>query len=31
MEKKMENEMETGIIWEVVCVVFNLGILGYPI
>ena len=30
MEKKMENEMETGIIW-VICVVFYLGIRWYPI
>ena len=31
MEKKLENEMETGGYLEVVCVVFYLGILWYPI
>ena len=31
MEKKMENEMESEITLEVICVVFYLGILWYPI
>ena len=31
MEKKMENEMETGIIYGVSCVASYLGILWYPI
>ena len=30
MEKKMDNEMETGIIYGFICVVFFLGILWYP-
>ena len=31
MEKKMENEMETGIIYGLFNVVFYLGIRWYPI
>ena len=31
MEKKMENEMDTGIIWVLFNVVFYLGILWYPL
>ena len=31
MEKKMEDEMEAGIKYGLFSVVFNLGILWYPI
>ena len=30
MEKKMENEMETVVIYGVICVVLYLGVLWYP-